>query len=81
MSSVVKSTIAFRVTRQFVDHMYGGDKFLPTKGFMSIFRVFMSSGGSWESIVRGDPKHIDILKKTIESYFDIKQHAKEYGLI
>ena len=81
MSSPIKSTIAFRVTRQFIDHMYGGDKFLSKKGFMNIFRVFRNLGGSWESVIRGDLQHIEILKDTIESYFEVKQHAKKYGLI
>ena len=77
----VYDTIAYRVTDEFVSHVYGDEFELDDESFMNIFRVFRKIGGTWEGVVRGNPKDVNILKDTIDSFYEVREAAKKYGLI
>lgn len=60
-----KTTVAYKITRQLVDHVYGEDQKITDPNFYGICNIFFRSGGLWKSIVDGDIDHIVKLEKAI----------------
>ena len=66
---IVKQTVAYRVCRQIVDHVYGSDEKLSPDEFLQVYRMFNGAGGSWEAVVRGDLHAITLLEGAIDRLF------------
>jgi predicted glycoside hydrolase/deacetylase ChbG (UPF0249 family) len=76
----VFDTIAYRVMDEYVSHAYE-DEEIDEDGFMNIYNVFRKRGGSWEAVINGDPGHINAMKETVDSYFEVRDAAEKYGLV
>lgn len=66
--SPVKQTVAYKIVRQIVDHVYGSDEEVTPDDFMSVYRIFNGAGGSWEGIIRGDMHSIAVLEGALDRF-------------
>jgi hypothetical protein len=73
--SVVKETIAYKIVRQIVDHVWG-DEDLSDREFLSICAGFRLRGGSWEAVVRGDMRSVEALEDSIDSFMEARSIAR-----
>ena len=71
----IKDTIAYKIIRQMVDHIWGGQE-LSDDQLMSICRLFGSRGASWESLMNGSMDNSVILEECIESVIKNKDEHK-----
>ena len=70
MDKVFKTTTAYKVIRQLIDHSWGSDIDLSSELLTDICKTFYKLGGSWERLVDGDPKCFRILDSAINSNLD-----------
>ncbi len=73
----VKDTIAFRIVRQILDHVYGNDQKMDDEEFVHLYRTFVRLGGSWEAVVRGDINGFDLLESLVAAFVKVKKTLDE----
>ena len=66
--SAVKNTVAFKIVRQIVDHVYGSDEKVSADEFLHVYRIFNGAGGSWEGLIGGDMKSVAVLEGAIDRF-------------
>jgi len=66
--SAVKKTVAYKIVRQIVDHVYGSDEKVSPEEFLHVYRIFNGAGGSWEGLIGGDMKSVAILEGAIDRF-------------
>lgn len=64
----VKQTLAYRIVRQIVDHVYGSDETVSPEEFLHVYHVFNGAGGSWEAVVNGDMHAVALLEGAIDRF-------------
>lgn len=64
----VKQTVAFRIVRQIVDHVYGSDEKVSSEEFLQVYRMFNGAGGSWEGLINGDMKAVSLLEGALDRF-------------
>jgi hypothetical protein len=69
----VKDTAAYRIVRQITDHTWGDEEKYSDKEFISVYRAFRRSGGSWYDLMAGHMAHITILENAIDAFMN-KRH-------
>ena len=69
--SGLRDTIAYRIVRQILDHVYPDQK-MTNPEFMSIFRTFSDVGGSWEDLIVGSPKSYEMLMDVLKAFVKVK---------
>lgn len=62
----IKDTVAYRISRQIMDHMYGSDEDMSDEDFVGIYTDFHRRGGSWKDIMDGDMKSVKHIEDSIE---------------
>lgn len=65
---IVKETVAYRVCRQIVDHVYGSEEKLSSEEFLQVYRIFHGAGGSWEGVIRGDLHAVNLLEGALDRF-------------
>lgn len=75
----ITQTIAYRIVDSIISHIYS-EETMNEYEFISIYNGFIDYGGSWQSIVEGDPKEFAKLKKIIKAFVKIRRKPKKYGL-
>lgn len=68
----VKQTLAWRIVRQIVDHIYGSDEKVSAEEFMQVYRMFVGAGGSWEGLIDGDMKSVALLEGAIDRFIRLR---------
>ncbi len=68
----VKQTLAWRIVRQLVDHVYGSDEKMSSDDFLTVYRAFAGAGGSWEAFIQGDIKAVALLESALDSFIRIR---------
>ena len=66
--SAVKQTVAYRIVRQIVDHVYGPDEKVSPEEFLHVYRIFNGAGGSWRELIGGDMRSVAILEGALERF-------------
>lgn len=66
--SPVKQTVAWKIVKQIVDHVYGSKEKLDDAEFLHVYRIFCGAGGSWEAVMAGDLDEIVRLEGSIERF-------------
>lgn len=66
----VKSTAAYRVIRQIVDHSWGSDEEFNSEEVILICKTFSDTGGTWIGIMAGDVSCIQKLEEVINSHIE-----------
>lgn len=74
--SGIGDTIAFRVVRQILDHIYGSDQVMEDEDFLSIFRTFVNLGGKWEHLLNGSPADMNRLMDVLKAYVKTRTNVK-----
>jgi hypothetical protein len=74
--SAVKNTVAFRIVRQIVDHVYGADEKISPEEFLNVYRIFNGAGGSWEGLIDGDMKSVAILEGALDRFIRFRNTMK-----
>lgn len=74
--SAVKNTVAFRIVRQIVDHVYGSDEKVTPEDFLHVYRMFHGAGGSWEGLIGGDMKSVAILEGALDRFIRFRNTLK-----
>lgn len=70
-----KDTVAFKICRQILDHIYGNEQEFDGSDFLCVHKTFTSIGGSWEDVVNGDPKSLHLLMDVLAAF------VKVYGTL
>lgn len=66
--SAVKNTVAYRIVRQIVDHVYGPDEKVTPEEFLHVYRIFNGAGGSWEGLIGGDMRSVAMLEGALDRF-------------
>lgn len=77
----VHDTTAYRVFRMVVDHTWGPEEDLDDKEFLDICRTFRRSGGSWESLMCGDVRHVTLLEQAIDETVAFKSASRHASFL
>lgn len=64
----VKNTMAYKVVRQVLDHVWGPDEELSDEEFVRVFRAISRTGLSWEKVVLGDMASIQAIERVLELF-------------
>jgi hypothetical protein len=75
----VKDTTAYKITRQVMDHVYGDDEKLSSDEFVAVFNMYLGRKGSWEGIMAGDMKNVEILEGVLESFVNYRRAVNKAG--
>jgi hypothetical protein len=75
-----RSSTAFRIIRSMMDHIFGKEIYISKHDFYHIYSVYNQEGGKWEPLIVGDMDSFMLLKSILESFVEIKQNKKKYGL-
>lgn len=67
MDGGVKSTTAYIISRQIMDHIYGEDEDLSDEDFSFVSTDFRRRSGSWESLMDGDMRSVEALEAALDS--------------
>lgn len=79
--SLVKQTVAYKIVRQIVDHVYGSDEKISSKDFIHIYRVFIGIGGNWERLIDGDMKSVALLEEVLDRFLKQRTTSKTASYI
>ncbi len=63
-------SVGYKIVNQIIDHIYGHDTEFNIDMYNDIYRYFNERGGSWVSIIEGDPEHFSILEDVINGVID-----------
>ena len=68
----IKDTTAYIITRQVMDHIYGDDEKLSSEDFVAIFKMYLGRGGSWEGLMGGSMKDVEILENVLSAFVNYR---------
>ncbi len=68
----IKDTIAYKITRQILDHIYGSEEEMTVDHFVVIFKAYLSRGGTWEGILSGHIRCVQLLEQILGEFVDLK---------
>lgn len=73
MDAGVKSTTAYIISRQIMDHIYGEDEELSDEDFSYVSSEFRRRAGSWESLTKGDMRSVKALEDSLASLVNTRR--------
>lgn len=76
----VQDTIAYKIVRQILDHIFSSDFEMSDADFMGIYRAFINTGGSWQKLLAGSVAEFDRLKGLVRSFAEISSEPDKYGI-
>lgn len=71
------SVFANRVIRQIADHLLGENLVIEPKDFMILRLVYRHLGGTWEGLIHGNCKYLQILEKVITNWGKMPGRKRE----
>jgi hypothetical protein len=71
------SIFANRIIRQIADHLLGEDLIIEPKDFMILRLVYRRLGGTWDGLIHGNGKYLQILEKTITNWGKMPGRKRE----
>jgi hypothetical protein len=72
----MEDTAAYKIIRQVVNHTWGSDEDINEEELVIISRSFHANGGSWQKLMDGDIKSVDILEGVIDELINNRNLAK-----
>ena len=77
--SGVKDTIAYKIVDQLISHIHPSEEISDSE-FIKVYRAYINTGESWESLVRGNPNSFYVMMDILSSFFKIRKHPEKFGL-
>jgi hypothetical protein len=72
----VKDTTAYKISRQIMDHIYGEDEEMTEEDFVVLYKDFHRRGGSWQSLMDGDMRAVDVIEASLDSLVKSRDNGK-----
>jgi len=72
----VRDTIAWKIMRQYIDHVFGSDQKMDDNDFITVYGDYIKNGGSWRSLLNGDVECFTILDNSISSMIQSKNSSE-----
>ena len=82
MDNPAKKPLLFanRVIAMLVDHLVGSDYIVLPQDYSLMRVMFHANGGAWQSIMRGDMKHLLLLENIVKAWGQAEGRVKRTDL-
>jgi hypothetical protein len=72
----MEDTAAYKIVRQVVNHTWGSDEDISEEELVIISKKFHANGGSWQRLMDGDIKSVNILEEVIDELINNRNLSK-----
>ena len=74
--SFISNMAAYAVTKSLFKHIVESDDDISPDDFKIVYRMFVTIGGSWQRVINGSSDDIELLKKTLFTFEQLRAERK-----